>query len=1062
MSDRIALVIDDDTDFQKRLAGLLSRLGVDASVVRGEEETLDLLRRRGSEVELLFIAVELPDKEGFALFSKVKNARRRVPVILATSTISGADLKLHEKLKIHAEGYLDKLSVTDEEILDLLGSIGLSPSTAGEEPSVPASEELAPSHSETESPSEDVPESPERPSAGALAPPRPTIEPWLAELLDPETAAILADIEEESPASVPERVTAEGEVSPERVAELEEDLRNLRSELEQTRRDAQSSPFSSDFVSLREVAGRKDNEIRGLQKSLARRGEQAGKIKEKLSEFAQKLLLAQKEQDRGREQVVDLKGELESVYLKLQRFVGEVESLERRHEQEERALREALAAEQTRHVDSRRDLEAELATLKVAHQRLVQSREEEHQKELDEREAKWREEKTHLADELKAKYSEKLKEQTANHNRDVATLRQGQEKEIGDLHASHREASTRAATEAQEALQKAVEKSAQALKAADEQRLAELSLAENMRKRDLVEAERRFRERFEAETKKHRAEKEALTRGSESAAARIDRISSEFGAKVQDVAKNLEEERQRHQETRERYEREVATLQSTHAKHLEQTEEDQFSALAGLSRKYREERTRILDAERKKWEETAQNLHHDHTAALEGLEKQYADEAAALKAAQEAALRQRDAEGEQVRRLEVERVRAQMQEELDRLRRQQADEIAKLRQEQEKEVGSLQASHMEALQKRDRETHQSLREALETAKADAKERYEKALADSGDALATQRKEYEEEIATLERAHQQAITKREQEAREALRRIEEERDQATVASDALRAELTEMESKHRSAFSLTEERHKVELRDLGKELRSTIEKLEEEKQFLSSSVEKLKRQSSAEITRAVDALAHEKKHHQSSQDRYERRLAELNNRHSEGIKQIEQDWMRKLELLDKSFQEKHDKAIAALEADWKARLEKERYGQDEAERAVTRELEMELATVRQQLERTRGLEETYQAAARELTAAKARVEELVASIAEAHGEIAERDGALQDQLRRLAENRKTIDSLKAVIDDFSRSVQGYMRDREESDQTINSLKAVIDDFNRSIEAEGGEDPPERRN
>ncbi|HLE69571.1 MAG TPA: hypothetical protein VJH87_07810, partial [Vicinamibacteria bacterium] len=58
-----------------------------------------------------------------------------------------------------------------------------------------------------------------------------------------------------------------------------------------------------------------------------------------------------------------------------------------------------------------------------------------------------------------------------------------------------------------------------------------------------------------------------------------------------------------------------------------------------------------------------------------------------------------------------------------------------------------------------------------------------------------------------------------------------------------------------------------------------------------------------------------------------------------------------------------------------------------------------------------------------------------------------------------ENTKTIASLKAVIDDFSRSVEGYMRDREESDQTISSLKAVIDDFYRGI---GGENPEERKN
>ena len=54
-----------------------------------------------------------------------------------------------------------------------------------------------------------------------------------------------------------------------------------------------------------------------------------------------------------------------------------------------------------------------------------------------------------------------------------------------------------------------------------------------------------------------------------------------------------------------------------------------------------------------------------------------------------------------------------------------------------------------------------------------------------------------------------------------------------------------------------------------------------------------------------------------------------------------------------------------------------------------------------------------------------------------GDVLDRERALEEQKRRNAENVKTIDSLKAVIDDFSRSVEGYMRDREESDQTISS-------------------------
>ena len=43
------------------------------------------------------LAVDLPKTEGFLLFSKVKRAKRNVPVVITTSTVSKADLKMHEK-----------------------------------------------------------------------------------------------------------------------------------------------------------------------------------------------------------------------------------------------------------------------------------------------------------------------------------------------------------------------------------------------------------------------------------------------------------------------------------------------------------------------------------------------------------------------------------------------------------------------------------------------------------------------------------------------------------------------------------------------------------------------------------------------------------------------------------------------------------------------------------------------------------------------------------------------------------------------------------------------------
>jgi CheY-like chemotaxis protein len=1051
VSDRIVLVIDEDAAFRERLSTILSALGVRVETAQGEDQILEALGRRVPEA--VFIAVDLPAKEGYGLFSKIKKARRRVPVALATSTISASDLKLHEKLKVHAEAYLDKRALTDDELRDAIETrLGISPAEPASENAV---EEPLPDEEPSESqPEEAAPEVREPATSMAL------LEPWLAELLDPETTAILAELDEESSlAGTPRKGTVEGEVSPERVAQLEEELLGVRQELDHARRDARSSPFSSEFLVLREEASAKDKRLRALQEALGRRDSQVAVVKAKLTDFARQLLEARRDVDHSREQVSDLKGELEAAQGKLQHLFDEVEEHERKHDDDAKGLRKEIAEAEARHAEARRELEAEIASLKAAHTNARESQESEHASSLEALEQKLREQKSQLADVLKSKYGDKLKELQSSHGRALASLREEHERDAQAIHDSYRETAARAAAEAQEVLRQASEKSASALEGANRQRVTELARAEEKRRADLADSERRHRDDLQALAQKHRAEKELMARDVESSQARIERISAEFGAKVQDVVKGLDEERARHQETRERYEQELGALQTAHSKHVEQSEQDQFSALAGLSRKFREDRTRFMEIERQKWEETARTLHLDHARALEGIEKQYQDEAVALKAAHEASLLQRDAEGEQARKLEVERARAQIQESFEKTLRGHADELASLRQEHEREVSSLRAAHMEALQKRDRESQQAIREAGEAAKTEALDRTDRAREEAAQALASQRREYEEEFTAFEKAHEETVTKLEQAAREALRRADEERDEARSGADGLRAEMAEMDARHRSSSTLADESHKSEVRELTKDFKTRISQLDEEKQFLSSSIEKLKRQSASELTRALDSLAHEKKLHQSSQDRYERRLAELNVRHAEGIKQIEKDWMEKFELLEKSFNERSEKAISSLERDWRARIEKDRFGHEEATAALTRDFEMELATVRQQIERSRGIEESYQAAARDLTTIKGSVEELTRSLAEAHNEIADRDRALQDQTRRLQENTKTISSLKAVIDDFSRSVEGYMRDREESDQTISSLKAVIDDFYRGI---GSENPEERKN
>ena len=97
-----------------------------------------------------------------------------------------------------------------------------------------------------------------------------------------------------------------------------------------------------------------------------------------------------------------------------------------------------------------------------------------------------------------------------------------------------------------------------------------------------------------------------------------------------------------------------------------------------------------------------------------------------------------------------------------------------------------------------------------------------------------------------------------------------------------------------------------------------------------------------------------------------------------------------------------------------------------------------------------IEESYQEAARELTTVQGQLESLTRDLADAHQELAERDQIIAKHKKKVTDNKETIDSLKTVINNFSRSVDGYLQDRDDQDQTISSLKDVIADMYRSID------------
>ncbi len=108
------------------LQRILAPYGVTVDVVNDGSDGLGRAASIGPE--LLIIAVDLPDKVGYGICNKAKKGvAKHIPVMLATASITPADLEQHRRLKVHADEYVDKRTITEDDLLakiDALVNLG--------------------------------------------------------------------------------------------------------------------------------------------------------------------------------------------------------------------------------------------------------------------------------------------------------------------------------------------------------------------------------------------------------------------------------------------------------------------------------------------------------------------------------------------------------------------------------------------------------------------------------------------------------------------------------------------------------------------------------------------------------------------------------------------------------------------------------------------------------------------------------------------------------------------------------------------------------------------------
>src|SRR5574340_286874 len=329
MPERHAVIVDDDQDFRALVERSLGASGFKVDLVSDNANGLKRIAR--IRPEIVFIAVDLPERSGFTVCTRTKSLVKGARVVLATSTIPWREMEMHHKLKVHADLYLDKRRLDEAEfrrqVEGLVRSVAgmetagsASTAGAGREPSDPAGEDM--------------------PSG------RVSMEDEAAAEGDVDLGHLLADLSPGAAGWASDSVD---------VAALEEKIQRLERELAEARSYSQSSPFSRDFFALRDRLNEGEQEIVRLKKEVTGRGQRIALLEEKERELAAAL----GEKATLERDLKDLRGRLAAAATEAEKNQRDaIQAAEQKHQGALAALETRLQAEKGRAVDAVR-VEAE-------------------------------------------------------------------------------------------------------------------------------------------------------------------------------------------------------------------------------------------------------------------------------------------------------------------------------------------------------------------------------------------------------------------------------------------------------------------------------------------------------------------------------------------------------------------------------------------------------------------------------------------------------------------------------------------------------------------------------
>ena len=646
MTDRRVMVMDNNNDLIEIISNALMPYGYETQLVEAGENGIHIVK--SLRPEAVFVAAEQSDKSRLALCSKAKKvAGSQIPVILISSNIPKSDLDLHGKQRYHADAYLTLKDFFNGEFVEKVSTlIDLKP--VEQVDTVPFSDPSLPNAAKKRF----VDQSDKRLDATSEAlsgnetfeKPLDALddEPfWLDELykkiISDDTSDKgndLSQAENDVDRYIPEESYTDEDLE-QRLREQEIEIAGLQAKIEETQREARSSPFSRDYLNLREGLARKERQIVQLTEKLGKYRSKALTGDERLRDLAKRMfnLKTELEQSQAREKELSLRHEtIHTELAKLSTTVNEskkhydaiIDKINREHEVSVKKLSE-------KHKETVVSLKKQVQQEKINAKAF---RESEYQKKLD----KIQIEHDAIIDKINRKHEVSVEELSEKHKETVVSLKKQVQQEkinakafreseyqkkfdkiqiehdamIDSLREQIEKEKTKAANAAESKWQKRIEKQQREY----DESIAQLKKAQKNELKSFKSGVGGMQDILDAEINALMAEHKAI----------VDSLKEEHHATIASLKKQIEKEK----------EKEKAKFKAILDSHqeFEKLHKGHNDLIPKLKKEHAEEVKRLnaeLKKTIKKYQEELKTLDKKYKQDLHDLDKKYSSEIGGIK-----------------------------------------------------------------------------------------------------------------------------------------------------------------------------------------------------------------------------------------------------------------------------------------------------------------------------------------------------------------------------------------------------------------------------------------------